>query len=295
MSADETTTENVAAILTLGQEHADINLRLAEISHPDDDSVTVIATREHGDDGSDCVVLATAVMEALDQRMPGPRARKGSHLIAELESLVSYVNRYKSDDTLAWANVDGFRIEVVLDDHPAGARVEAFKRTAWRQHRAVYTCPRSPEWKAWTGLDGNPLAQEQFADFIEARLEDIRGGEGYPKPLDVLHMARHLVMHQKGTFERKIDPTNGNGILVNKVENETGSTVIPRAFLLGIPVFEGGAHYQVEARVRFAIAEGRPTFSYTLHRRKEIERDAFGDVRTKFHSATAVPVLAGSP
>lgn len=183
----------------------------------------------------------------------------------------------------------GGRIQVL--GHPEGASSKA----AWRQHRAVYTCPRSPEWKAWSEQDGRPLAQEAFADFIEARLEDLKAGEGYPKPLDVLQMARHLVMHQKGTFKRKIDPTNGNGILINKVENDAGSTVIPRAFQLAIPVFEGGTRYLIEARVRFAIAEGRPVFSYTLHRRKEIERDAFNKVRSKFQAATAVVVLAGTP
>lgn len=296
MSDDKTTNvSDVSDLLEMGAEMADVGDRITAIGHPEDDGVAVLVSRECTDEGGDQIVLARDVMEALDQRMPGPRARKGTHTITELESLVAYVNRYKSDNTLAWANVDAFKLEVVLDDHPEGHPLEGKGKAAWRQHRAVYTCPRSPEWKAWTEHDGRPLGQEQFADFVETRLEDLRGGDGYPKPLEVLNMARHLVMHQKGMFERKIDPTTGNGILINKVENVADSTVIPRAFLLGIPVFEGGAAYQVEARVRFALTEGRPVFSYTLHRRKEIERDAFNDVRSRFHSATAVLVLAGTP
>lgn len=289
---DKTFLDNVEGLITIGEENAEAGARLIVIPHPNDPAVAVIATRERDSEGSDRLVYAHGIQEQLDQRMAGPARRAGVHALVEVDSLIHYINRHKSAHSIAWANPDAFRIEVVFDEHPAGPDATD---TAWRKHRAVYTCPRSSEWKAWTERDGRQQGQEEFGDFIEARLEDLRAAQGYPKPLEVLEMARHLVMHQRGTFERKIDPTTGNGTLINKIDNEPHSTVIHRAFVLGIPVFEGGELYQVEARVRFALVEGRPLFSYTMHRRKEIERDAFSDVRTKVAEATGVPMLAGTP
>ena len=62
-----------------------------------------------------------------------------------------------------------------------------------------------------------------------------------------------------------------------------------------VVVFEGGVRYSVECRVRFAITEGVPAFSFTMHRRKEIERDAFNAVRLKVGEQTKRLILAGTP
>ena len=246
-------------------------------------------------DGSSRPEVFDDLIKAIDARADGPQRRDGTATLLELDSLCEYVNRYKTGDTIAWANASDFRVVVVFDDHPKndGDGEDIF--ASWRKHRAMYTCPRSAEWQAWCAFDGKPLSQSDFADFIESRLEDLRHAAEFPKPLDVLQMARHLTIRSKGTFERQINPTTGEGILVNKTENEAGSTPIPRAFIIGIPVFEGGEPYQVEARVRFVIVDGKASFSYTLHRRKEIERDAFSGVRAEIAAETGVLLLAGQP
>lgn len=113
--------------------------------------------------------------------------------------------------------------------------------------------------------------------------------------VEMLKVARELHIRTKGTFQREVNPTTGDFILVNKNETETGSTVIPRAFALAIPVFEGGERYQVEARVRFQLTGSGPMFSFTMHRRAEIERDAFDGVRQIIAVGTERPVLAGTP
>ncbi len=234
-------------------------------------------------------VLDEALAEA-DRRGDGPLHRTGNHLLTEVDSFVTYVKRYATTDALVYANTDSLGFVAVLDDHPPG---DDATDTAWRTHRAQYTCPRSPEWQAWTLLDGRPQPQEAFADFIESRLEDLTVGDersSYPAPTDVLMMARKLMVKTKGTYERVINPTDGTGTLVNKSENEVESTKIHRAFLVGIPVFEGGQRYRVECRIRFSIVEGRPSFAYVMHRRREIERDAFSELRVKVGKETGYPV-----
>lgn len=293
---------DVKEIVTAAREGMNVDARITEWGHPDHEdgagpAVPVVLVTEVDGDGNatTTVKLAADILAELDKRMDGPRRREGTVVLQDVASFCEYLSRYQNPaQSVVYADVQAMAFVAVLDEHPMQLPDDAVV-TAWRTHRARYACPRSPEWKAWTESDGVPMKQEQFADFLEARLEDLTTGEGYPKPVEVLTVARQLHIRTKGTFQREINPTNGDNILVHKTETETGSTQIPRAFALAIPVFEGGERYHVEARVRFAIGERGPMFSYTLHRRSEIERDAFSGVRTTIAGTSKLPILSGTP
>jgi uncharacterized protein YfdQ (DUF2303 family) len=140
------------------------------------------------------------------------------------------------------------------------------------------------------------MKQDKFGDFIESRLEDLSVAEGMPKPNEILKMARDLQIVTKGVYSRTFDPTTGNGSLVCTTESEAvQSTVIPRAFLVAIPVFQGGDRYAVEARVRMQVVDGAPTFRYELHRRIEVEGHAFDEIRKAVAEKTGLPLFAGTP
>ncbi len=238
------------------------------------------------------VAVAEGVMVTLDEMEAGPRRRAGYSRHAELDSFIGYVNRFKQAPSVIWADQAAFRVLAVFDYHPEGADPMA---AGWARHRAAYECPRSESWKRWTSLDGRAQKQDAFADFIDENMADLASDDGYPKAADLLEMARDLRVHTVGKFERKINPTTGEGAMVCRTDNETTSSVIPRAFLIGISVFEGGDSYRVECRIRFAMLEGVPTFSFGMHRRAEIERDAFGAVRKAVAEKTSLPVFVGAP
>lgn len=286
----EVTNENSAAIIA-AREGVSIDERYG---FTDVDGMTLpIAMAVDPGTGLQRVEVFKGLIETADERAVAPRRRKGRTTLTEMASFVDHVNRYKSPDSVVVADNEQFQLTAIYNEHPSGAE---HAKTGWRDHLAVYTCPRSPEWLAWTKLDGVAQAQEAFADFVEERLEDLiigADGAGFPAPTDVLKMARDLLVLTKGTFQRTINPTTGAGVLVCKSETDTGSTQIPRAFLIAIPVFEGGARYQVEARIRFQLESGRPTFAFVLHRRKEIERDAFREARTHVVTETGLPLFAG--
>lgn len=281
--------------ITAGMQLAGIGPRLAFLEDPDREGqpgakVPIALIDAEGKNAK--VVVLDDVAAAFAEQAPGPRRREGTVALTDEDSFIAFINRWGNDDTVIYANTDALAFVAVMDDHPQSFSVEA---TRWREHRATYACPRDPAWKAWIANDGVGMAQVAFADFIESRLEDLVRTDGCAAPLDVLQMARQLTIRTKGTYQRDLNPTTGDSILINKTETDTGSTVIPRAFALAIPVFEGGERYQIEARVRFGFVDGAPRFSYTLHRRKEIERDAFNAVRRKIDGATGRLVLAGTP
>lgn len=238
--------------------------------------------------------LAKDVLDALDARRDAPLRRRGTLTLTEVASFVEAVNRWGSDRTIIYADTAALKLDAVIDDHPAGD--EAVMESGWRQHRISYTCPRSPEWIAWSAIDGKRLTQADFGDFLESRLEDLIAADGCPRPLEMLGVARKLRVKTRGEFQSDLDPTTGNSVLINKRENDTtDSTPIPRAFKLAIPVFEGGDRYELEARVRLQAEDKAALFTVILHRRKEIERTAFDEVRDAVAKGTGRIVLAGTP
>lgn len=282
-------TSNIDQLLEAGEAAAGVGPRVTWIEHPEDDTVKIPIALEHADGGSRVVVLESAI-KAMDARRVGPPRRVGTARLTEVGGLIAYALRWGSQETVIYADTAALAFTAVLDEHPGGRDL-----TAWREHRAHYACPRSAEWKAWTEREGKPMGQGEFGDWIEARLEDLVGAKGKPAPTEILMMARALHIKTKGTIERVVDPVSGDYHMTNKSETEQGSTVIHRAFDIAIPVFEGGTRYQLEARIRFTVADGRPAFAFILHRRAEIERDAFMEVRTKVAAETKMLLLAGTP
>lgn len=298
MAANANDGGDVSALIEAGSQLAGIAPLIGEVAHPDDPTVKVPVAIVESAGGGRHVELLEDVLEALDDRRPGPRTRSGRRVYTEVDSFIGAVRRWATPTAVIYAQTAGFSFEAVLDDHPAGA-----SGTAWCADRADYACPRSNEWKIWTEQDGKGMTQLAFAEFVESRLEDMIDPakqnpplEGsFPAPLDVLTMARNLQIFTKGTYSRSFDPTSGQYEFINKNENAVGSTVIHRAFLIAIPVFDGGERYQLEARIRFGLVEGVPRFSFTLHRRTEVERLAFDKVRGKVAAETKLPVFAGTP
>lgn len=230
------------------------------------------------------------VLDVLKKQQPHPERRIGTSRHFELASFTEHVNRFKIDASVVWADINKAQLVAIYDYH-AGPKGKA----GWKEHRAIYDCRISPEWAAWEGNANVNLGSEEFANFIEARMDDLTDGEGMPAPVELLEMSRNLQVNTKGQFVRKVNPETGEYTMVNKEEHAEGTTRIPRRFGLALRVFEGGEMYRVESRITFRLNGGRPTFAYTLHRAAEIKRDAFNDVRKAVGEATKLVVYAGTP
>lgn len=229
-----------------------------------------------------------------DARASAPRAREGTARHVELDSFVSHVKRFADADSVVWADPAGPSLTAVLDYHRAGS--DGSPR--WGRHRAVYTCPLSEQWRAWSARDGALFSQDAFADFVEERMRDLAPPakeSDLAQPAKLLEIGRLLRVHAKSTFEREINPTTGEFSMVSKTEHDKSSTKIPRGFLLQIPIFDAGRPVQIEARLRFKTDGGRPSFSFALVDAQHVLRTGFADVRSAVAEATGLPIFAGSP
>jgi uncharacterized protein YfdQ (DUF2303 family) len=74
-----------------------------------------------------------------------------------------------------------------------------------------------------------------------------------------------------------------------------GKLQVPQVFTIGIPVFEGGARYAVDARLRYRIAEGgKLSLWFDLLRPHKILEDALRELRTVIELRTELQAFSGS-
>jgi uncharacterized protein YfdQ (DUF2303 family) len=282
----------VQSAINAGKNMAEAASRIVNVGHSAECSVPVSILP-----AGMSLVVQERLLALMNEQMPTPKRRKGTATHHELASFVSHVNRFKDEHSAVFADIFENSITAVLNYHEKG---DGSPR--WGDHESVYVCPLSTQWKLWITHDGRAMTQEQFGEFIDANMADLASDPadgpidpGLASPASLLQMARNLVVRTKGEFSRTINPTTGEGSLISKMENESTSTPIPRAFLLQLPVFEHGTVYRVEARVRFAMSNGRPTFAYVLYQPDTIKKDAFGEVREQVWKGTGLPVFAGRP
>lgn len=277
--------EGIAAAIEAGKELAEASDRIVDIGITDDKMVPVAIVPN----GFSVHTLDKAIAFA-DNRAERPRAIIGVSDHTELDSFLAHIEAFKNADSAVWADITGPSVTAIYNYHARG-------KPAWGDHRANYSCPKSDEWSIWTAHSERRMSQDAFSDFIEERFDDItspKDGEDGATAVDVLEMARNLAIHTKGRFERKIDKVTGENSMVCKEEHSETSTKIPRRFFIAIPVFENGVKYRVEARMRFRMQDGRPSFGFSLHRVPEILRDAFKEICESVRSVTGLPVYAGT-
>jgi uncharacterized protein YfdQ (DUF2303 family) len=249
-----------------------------------------------------------SVLDAQDARAEAPQRLRGTSVHQELPSFIAHVNRHKDVDSVIFADPEKVKLTAIYNYNgptakkPDGGYAEAGTTARWSDHRAVYACPLSVQWKLWLMHNEQWFSQELFGTFLDDNFGDL-GNPGktaidreMAEPAKVLEVARSLVINAKHSFQREINPTTGEGVLHWKKENEArGSTKVPKSFLLGIPVFEGGELYRIEARLRYEVREGAARFCYSLYLPQVILRDAFAKVRKEAQEQTGLVLFAGSP
>ncbi|QTP60897.1 DUF2303 family protein [Billgrantia antri] len=209
-------------------------------------------------------------LEDLERFHDQPRRTRQQVAIHNATDFGLYVNRFKDSETTIYADLEHTRFTAVLDHPGAGD-------PAWGQHRATYACPHSRSWKTWTAADGKAMRQADFAKFIEDNLPDVQ----QPSGSDILTISRTLEAKKKVDFQSGVRLDNGEvQITFNEEIKGTagkGTIEIPETFELGIPVFEGGDHYALTARLRYRINDGQLVMWFDLLRPERLLEDAFAN------------------
>lgn len=234
------------------------------------------------------VVPAGAEVQDAESYMPTPSRKRGTVTLNDVASFVGYVDSEKTDSTRIYGQYSPPSFTAVINDNG--------KDPAWKDYRAVYTCPLSAEWKTWLGKSGVQMTQADFAAFIENNLPDV----AIPPAADMLEISRSLEAKKKVNFASGIRLSNGQNELTYEEEvsgtANKGKLQVPEEFTIGIPVLEGGIKYAVVSRLRYRIQDGgKLTIWYELVRAHKILEDAVQAVWTDIQNGTGLTVLNGKP
>ena len=235
--------------------------------------------------------------ESVEKFLPAP-VRVRRHLQAtELSGFVEYFNRWRGASSAVYADQDAVTVKAVIDEHDVRETGEVVGEgdlpvkedaPSWCTHTVTYKCPFSRQWKAWIENDRRRLPQIEFAEWLEDRVSDIQEPEG----TELLQLCTQLQIHRKVVYSSAQRLETGEFSFAYSDEDTGAGTVeVPAMLELGIPVFQGGTTYKVEARFRYRLADGKLHLWYELVEPDKYVEDAFTEVCDRIVEDCDVPVL----
>lgn len=197
-----------------------------------------------------------------------PRHKRANVQIRDVASFIVYVNRHAGPHASVWCDSDPARDRIefigIMDDH-GGAGADP----GWRANRTTFRPAFTEEWKTWQQHNKKPFTQTEFAEFIEGNLRDVATVDGFPTGAAMLEMAVNMEALQEVKFKSALRLMSGAHQLQFE-QNDDAHTVtrmdVFQRFALGLSVFVGGAAYQLTARLRYRVREGRLAFWYEIVR-----------------------------
>lgn len=240
-------------------------------------------------------------VQYLTDRDPAPLHADGTVKLHDAASFIKYLKRQaaKNERTSIYANMRAAQPEfvAVLDDH-AGRDTPG-----WRQWRAEYAIEFSPEWKAWTAQNGEGKAfagTTAFAKFIEDNAPDITE----PPAAVMQEIALNFRINTEVQFASAQRLQDGhveliyNHLVDGHSRGAGGNKIgIPERFRIQVPVWAGlsAKLYEIEARFRYRLRDGKLTLWYELVRPHKVLDAAFRDTWQEIQQALDTTILLGTP
>jgi len=221
------------------------------------------------------VVPAGAALVIPDLRLwrRHPARPTGTYRPATVASFVSYTKHYaRVDETTVWVHPTSGKCVAVIDDHDVDL-------AGWGDHRAELALQPTPEWTHWMTLDGKLVTQEQFAEHIEAGLQEIEQPDG----ATMLEMAQSFRLTNNASFRTAKRLVSGEQQFlydetVEASAGRGGEITVPSAFILLVAPFVGEQDRQVVAKLRYRMSGGSFAIGYKLERPDKVVRDALDAV-----------------
>lgn len=251
MNAEETK-QGVEAILKAGRQSATVEERVCSVTIDYRGTVVAIpiATTEHG-----TMVIRDAYDLAKQAHAEQHPDRAGRYAMADLESLLAWAKRHKTEDTAAFLTAPGDTpgsVQVVIDELPASGA------GCHRKLSASLALKFSEALTEWLAQNDQWQSAEQFYSFIDEHTDQLTTA-------DVLTMAKNVEIKSESSFKRSVDDS-GRVKLV--LEDQSGPAMsVPRKFGFVAPMFTFGDEHKLHtftARLSLKLDKGRPMFRYQI-------------------------------
>lgn len=235
------------------------------------------------------VIIVPDGYKAIDYPPAMPPRIVQSVVLHDRDSLVAYVNRFKSTATRLFAE-PGFlaagqaKIVAVLDYHNASQADHC-------GHVATIAPRYSEQWQRWHKACAAPMKKAEFAEFIE----EVRADIVEPDAAKLLDIVRTFKASKRVKFDSVVYQSNGDVKLAydERTEQKGSSGALPEVMKLGIPVYFRGAPYAVPVLVRYRVGQGAVGFQLKMDRSDIIEDAAFSEMAKAVGEATGIDYYLG--
>jgi uncharacterized protein YfdQ (DUF2303 family) len=231
-------------------------------------------------------VTVTEVSDEHGLKQLPPAYIKQTIALQSGESLANYVNRHHTDTTVLFADISNARIVAALDWHGA-------QQASHVAHRATLTLQASPEWELWTGIDNKMMSQMEFARFLEENKQDVV----MPEVARLLEVCRDLQAN-RNIEVKKVVRAGSNNESVYFSDTATAKTgdglEIPTELRLDITVFFGERPVELNASLRWGLADNKLQLGVKLQRAKQVRTYAFQSIVERVSTAAICPAMYGT-
>lgn len=249
------------------------------------------------------------VKEIIDAWRLHPERKRGTAEAQTFESFCRLTVRHATPSSVIFADCDWTKpsFTTVVDYHEA----ESGGTADWGQHRIRYDFPLSEEWKAWIGMNGQKMKQDEFAWFLEDRVAELSSPTEHERitleaqfqtalatPAQVVELSRGLSVHVDTRVKAQTTLQTGEG-QISWEESHNGADGkplrVPGLFMLNVAPFFMGEPVRVPVRLRYRPAGQALTWFYQIYRPDlaitEHVRHCLADARAE----TGLPAYEGKP
>lgn len=232
-------------------------------------------------------------VRSLEAMMEDKEQIKQGVSVTSASSFIAYLSRYKDERTVIFADVKRTCFSGRLDYHLNSITPE--KNT----HRVVYDCPLSDEWQAFIKHDKSKFDQIEFAEFIENYINCVAPvSDDYKGPAGAELLAMVLAFQETRESAFKSVQRLSDGTCQFSFSNEksgSGNTQLPEKISLALAPFHNGEKYQIDARIRYRLREGRLSLWFELIEPDKIIEHAFNEIMVELETQLPeVPVFEGT-
>lgn len=294
--------DHVEAIAKLAREAAGLDiaeLKLAAKGLPD--SVPIAMLRGESPEFDSLKRLA-------EEWRLHPERKTGTAHVDTLQSFIDLTMRHATADSVIFADTNwrAPALTAVIDYH----KVESAD-AQWLKHRVHYAFPLSEQWKAWVAMNGKPMAQADFAQFIEDNIADLSSPDALEvtdyeakfatkiaTPSELVALSRGLAVRVESKAVSSVVLQSGEGEIVwDEVHQgvDGKKLKVPGLFMLAIPLFHMGEIQRVPVRLRYRVREGSTVWFYQIYRPDVAVTERVLDDYEDAMNATGLPGFIGKP
>ena len=248
-----------------------------------------------------------SIRPLLEEFRTAPERRSGVAQVRTLRSFIDLTLRHKDADSAIFAQSDwpNPSLTAVVDYHAVN------HDPRFGEHRIVYPFPLTREFLKWVDQDGKPMAQKDFAEFIEDNIMDLSApldGEAttyealfrtkFALPTDLIELARGLEVHVGSAIKNAYRTDTGEMQLRFETThtNASGEPLhVPGLFMLSLRAFVDGSEVRLPARLRYRPKDGAVVWSFQLYKWEDALRDRIAADLAIAATQTGLPAFEGAP